>query len=488
MAVKFADRVVETTQTTGTGTLDLAGAADGYLAFSDELTDGDEIAYVIEDDPTDPSEWELGLGTFTAGSPNTLSRDTVYKSSNSGNKISLQSGTTYTVTAVLSRHQIGSYIRKNSNVLAKTADYTVVAADDGKLIKADGSGNDPAGLTITLPPEATAGDGFVLAVLNDGSSGAVTVNDDGGSEIVTRQSEGDSALLRCDGTAWYVVAEFLSTVSQTEAVAGTSTTPRAWTAERVKQAIQAQSALPRSYISGLGLSNNSTDSNKDIDIAAGECRDSTNAADLVLAAALTKQLDAAWAVGTSQGGLDTGTVAANTWYHVWLIKRSDTGVVDALFSSSASSPTMPTDYDYKRRVRGSILTDGSANIIAFKQRGDQFLWATAALDINTSSANSGSVLLSISVPSGIKVDAQIRARSQHNTSSHGFLLSSPDQADVAAGTSTGVSLTAGGSDPAAGQFSIRTNTSSQIRARADGSGVAYRIYTDGWVDRAGRDE
>jgi hypothetical protein len=42
---------------------------------------------------------------------------------------------------------------------------------------------------------------------------------------------------------------------------------------------------------------------------------------------------------------------------MWLIRRSDTGVADVLFSASASSPAMPTNYDSKRRI-GSEIRDG----------------------------------------------------------------------------------------------------------------------------------
>jgi hypothetical protein len=121
------------------------------------------------------------------------------------------------------------------------------------------------------------------------------------------------------------------------------------------------SKLPNNYITGLVPSNNGSDEDHDIDITAGEARDSTNAVDMALAASITKQIDAAWAVGANQGGLDAGSVANNTIYHIWLIKRSDTGVVDALFSTSGSAPTMPTNYDYKRWL-AFVRTDGSANI------------------------------------------------------------------------------------------------------------------------------
>lgn len=89
--------------------------------------------------------------------------------------------------------------------------------------------------------------------------------------------------------------------------------------------------LGRGFIGGLAVTNNVADATNDLDIAAGECRADDNTLDLVLAAALTKRLDAAWAVGTNQGALDIGTLADGT-YHWYAIKRPDTGVVDVLAS------------------------------------------------------------------------------------------------------------------------------------------------------------
>jgi hypothetical protein len=107
-----------------------------------------------------------------------------------------------------------------------------------------------------------------------------------------------------------------------------------------------------------------------------------------LAAAITKQIDAAWAVGTDAGGLDTGSVGNNTIYGVWLIKRSDTGVVDVLFSTSFTSPTMPTDYDRKRLI-AAVRTDGSANVAAYTQSGDFFQFHDHWTDISDSTITNG---------------------------------------------------------------------------------------------------
>lgn len=141
-----------------------------------------------------------------------------------------------------------------------------------------------------------------------------------------------------------------------------------------------ENELPKNYIAGLTLSS-AADADHDITVAIGEARDAADTADMALAAAITKQIDAAWAVGSDAGGLDTGTVANATLYAVWLIKRTDTGVVDALFSTSFTAPTMPTNYDVKRLI-GCVRTDGSANILAFRQVGDLFLYAGAISDLN----------------------------------------------------------------------------------------------------------
>ena len=87
MALVLADRVQETTTTTGTGTVTLAGAATGYQTFA-AVGDGNSTYYTI----TGTTEWEVGIGTYTA-SGTTLSRTTVLSSSNSGSLVNFSAGT-----------------------------------------------------------------------------------------------------------------------------------------------------------------------------------------------------------------------------------------------------------------------------------------------------------------------------------------------------------------------------------------------------------
>lgn len=235
---------------------------------------------------------------------------------------------------------------------------------------------------------------------------------------------------------------------------------------------------------------NAADTDHDITIGIGSGW-SSNAAStdrhfIRLAGALTKRIDAAWAVGTGQGGLDTGAVGNSSWYHLWVI-RTDSGTTDVLFSLSATAPTMPSNYTKKRRI-GSVLTDGSANILQFTQVGDHFLWNDPPLDLDASAVTTARTTATLSVPTGFKMLATINVMMTNASATELYVSSSAT--DEAPSTSAAplaqFRCTAGGTE--VGQITTMTSTTSTVFVRAGAASTTVRIATLGWQDRRGRDD
>jgi len=91
MALVINDRVKETSTSTGTGTFDLDGAVTGFDTFVAGIADGNTTYYAIFHQGT--TQWEVGLGTVTDATPDTLARTTVITSSNSDSAVTFTAGT-----------------------------------------------------------------------------------------------------------------------------------------------------------------------------------------------------------------------------------------------------------------------------------------------------------------------------------------------------------------------------------------------------------
>ena len=91
MALVLNDRVKETTTTTGTGTVNLAGAETGFETFVAGIGNTNTTYYAIVHQTAD--EFEVGLGTVSDSSPDTLSRTTIISSSNSDSGVNFSAGT-----------------------------------------------------------------------------------------------------------------------------------------------------------------------------------------------------------------------------------------------------------------------------------------------------------------------------------------------------------------------------------------------------------
>ena len=119
-------------------------------------------------------------------------------------------------------------------------------------------------------------------------------------------------------------------------------------------------------------------------VGAGVVGDSTGVEGIRLASTLTKTTSV-WAAGSAVGGLDAGSIAASTWYYVYVIKalgsENAADTTDVLFSTSATAPTMPSGYTLRRMI-GAVKTNGSSQFINFIMYADGAQqWVTLTSDI-----------------------------------------------------------------------------------------------------------
>lgn len=122
--------------------------------------------------------------------------------------------------------------------------------------------------------------------------------------------------------------------------------------------------LPFLYLTGLQLSNDGTTPNTILDVASGQCRDSTNQFDMVLSS--TTLLNTG---NVGLNGLDTGVLLASKIYAVFLIADpSGYRPTGLLLSLSATSPLLPFGYGLLRRI-GWAVTDASVHFLKFTQLG-----------------------------------------------------------------------------------------------------------------------
>ena len=246
--------------------------------------------------------------------------------------------------------------------------------------------------------------------------------------------------------------------------------------------------VPMGYLSGL-VTSNDTDTDHDISIAAGECADSTDAYMMKLTSAMVKQIDSGWAVGTAAGGMFTGSVAADTWYHVFLIRKDSDGSIDAGYDTSITAANIPAGYTAYRRI-GSVLTDSSANIINFKQLGDLFLFADGIATTYAGSASPTSPTnFAVSVPLGVECIAKIGWEVKDSSSEINWrgMLSHPDLAIAASANAMNMGNSMWTNEGGCGgEIDMATNASSQLSFDATSAGLSVWLNTLGYTDYRGR--
>jgi len=248
-------------------------------------------------------------------------------------------------------------------------------------------------------------------------------------------------------------------------------------------------AASKGHIWDLTMSN-AADTVNDITVQAGEAADEGGEVVMILAAPITKQLDANWVVGDAQGGLNTGAKANSTWYEVHLIYRQDTGVVDVMFTTTANRATLPAGYTHQRRI-GWIRNNAAPTILQFIQIGDYFTLVTPINDVAATKTLTATAVALTVPPNSI---ARFRASADGNTSVN---ANSAVLFKEAVETGANPALAAGVASlgyfdlatcAAGGHFELRTNGTSQITHDSEVAQGALDISTYGWIDHRRKEE
>jgi len=255
--------------------------------------------------------------------------------------------------------------------------------------------------------------------------------------------------------------------------------------DEVQLTDQGRTPFPIGWISGLQMSND-TDADADVAIAVGGARDSTDAVNLALSSVLTKRIDATFASGDDAGGMFTGTVGNSTWYHLFLIRLDSDGTIDAGFDTSTSAANIPTGYTEFRWI-GSVLTDGTADILPFYHSGDILLWDDPALDIEVTEDATADLRVLSGVPTGAEVEAILNVYIYHATGAI-VRISSPNISDESPSISAAplqelvsCSITGAFLTRNASRLRVLTDTSAQVRTRSNTGSTTLKISTQGYI-------
>src|ERR1700758_2637066 len=208
------------------------------------------------------------------------------------------------------------------------------------------------------------------------------------------------------------------------------------------------------YISGFTLSNDIGTPNTVVDVAIGVAADSTNTVVINLGSPATVNFAA-----TGAGGLDTGAIAASSYYALFVIYgTSGTSVIATKEAAGTPpSPTLPGGYTYKRYI-GTVATDGSSHILAFTQRGQYFLRKASVTDVSTGSPPNTDTLFTASVPLGV-ITFPIERISISSTTVQTVNLDSADQVGL---QSVAATNQVNGAAASATSISCNTNLSGQL--------------------------
>lgn len=249
--------------------------------------------------------------------------------------------------------------------------------------------------------------------------------------------------------------------------------------DATNQRFYGTSAIKQPY--GYKITNNTTDADHDLDIEAGGCM-SWDRTTWIEGSALTKRFDAAWASGTGNGGMDTGSIPTSGGLYLYAIYHPDDGV-DYIGSTTdpTTGPSLPTGYT-KYAYIGYRPTDSSANFYSVIQTGTYHeLYPVVQF---YGSTNPGTSSIDHTVQAPIRAKAQLwSVLSSSSVTTYlwaGNPATTPSVNSPAGNIHQGVS--AGDGDRMT--FDIALDDSSQMRTRlsASNSGVYQGLALQGWTD------
>jgi len=362
---------------------------------------------------------------------------------------------------------IASQIRGTTRAITNT--QTLDLTDEHKLILADATGG---AIIVNLPSAATVARGYKISVKKTDSTGsAITLTPSGGETIDGQSSliiniQYATSSIISDGTNWFIDTEF---------------------------GVQTALAYPLGYGSGTAINQTNGNETTQIDFPPGEWRDSTNTGNIKLTSTISKDLTQNWAAGNGNGGRPTGAannpLAQDTWYHCFLIAKTD-GTVDAGFDTDVNATNLLSDatgYSLFRRV-GSIKTESaSTDILSFSclelgGREREFLWKVPVRDLNTGTIGASILEQTITVPPDVKTLSYLMGRFVTATGAQQVLvIYSYDVTETSpAGPVDNITFLT--KDDTGGQVRVRTNTNQQVKLQSSDANAAVGLSVAGWYD------
>ncbi len=253
----------------------------------------------------------------------------------------------------------------------------------------------------------------------------------------------------------------------------------------------------RGTFDGLELSLG-TAPDQDISVAAGICRDSTNAHWMDFSAAVTdKENTNTWAEGSGNGGMDDGiSVAADTFYTVHGLLNSVTGSTDAIISaigdidgSTARADTAVVTAGYTHsQLLGFAKTDGTSDFLQFTQNGDDILWDASVLNVGeTGYADTNLKTHTLaSVPTGVNVFAHVSFSVDEASADTFYILGHGDISTLPIPSSSHFDLKLDDTSTKGSVIAhILTDTSQRIKSRSSDASATFKFETKGWRYKRG---